>query len=455
MYFCRGDYDLYGINYLDIDTYHQLIDKMNIKFPFLLCALLFVSYLPAQTISKKEIRLSGNAYVTSHRDGARIGRDGLEKWTDPKSEIKSFIYFSRPQTIRITVNGVLHEGKSKIKVSVESQQDKPRQVRDIKLNGGVFSVELKPFHIVEPGYAAVTLQGVSKTGADFGEIKSLTVESDDEKIVFVDDFSDYWGRRGPSVHLSYTMPEDTVEWFYNEITVPLHNDVIGSYYMANGFGEGYFGMQCNSENERRVLFSVWSPFETQDPKQIPDSMKIVMLKRGEGVHSGEFGNEGSGGQSFLRYPWKAGYSYRFLTRVYPDNKGNTTYTSWFFAPEENRWRLIASFLRPKTNTYYKRAHSFLENFSPEQGYLTRMVFFGNQWFLTKSGEWVSATEALFSYDATAKAGARIDYQGGYDSHSKRFYLKNCGFFHDSTEFHAKFQKAAGNQPPEIDFDRLP
>lgn len=428
---------------------------MKTKLSFLLCILLFISQLSAQTVNKKEIRLSGNAYVTSHRDGVKIGRNSLEKWTDPKSDIKVFVYFSKPQTIRVTVNGNLGEGKSRIKVGIGSQGIKLRQTRNIKLNAGEFNVELKPFRIVSPGYTAITLQGVSKTGSDFGEIRSFTIESEDDGMVFVDDFADYWGRRGPSVHLSYTMPEDTIEWFYNEIMVPLHNDIIGSYYMANGFAEGYFGIQSNSENERRVLFSVWSPFETQDPKLIPDSMKIVTLKKGKDVYTGEFGNEGSGGQSFLRYPWKIANSYRFLTRVTPDGKGNTVYTSWFFAPEEGQWWLIASFLRPKTDTYYKRAHSFLENFIPEQGYLTRMVYFGNQWFRTKSGEWISGTETSFTYDATAKARARIDYQGGYNSHSNRFFLKNCGFFHDSTEFQSKFHKITGNQSPEIDFDGLP
>ena len=70
--------------------------------------------------------------------------------------------------------------------------------------------------------------------------------------------------------------------------------------MVNGFGEGYFGMQCNSETERRILFSVWSPFDTQEPKLIPDSLKIKLLRKGEGVYIGEFGNEGSGGKSFLQ-----------------------------------------------------------------------------------------------------------------------------------------------------------
>lgn len=422
---------------------------------FLLGALIFTAQLPAQTTTKKEIRLSGNAYVTTQGGGANIGANGLEDWTDRNSRIKTYVYFSKPQTIQVTLNGLLDEGKSKIRVEVDRQGTKRKQRQTIRLHAGEFSVQLKPIHIHAPGYVAILLQGVSKTGDDFGSIKSLTIENDDEKMVYLDDFPDYWGRRGPSVHLAYTMPKDTVEWFYNEVTVPFHNDVVGSYFMANGFGEGYFGIQCNSDEERRVLFSVWSPFDTQDPKLIPDSMKVVMLKKGNDVYTGEFGNEGSGGQSFLRYQWKAGNTYRFLTHIVPDQKGNTTYTAWFFAPEENQWRLIASFRRPKTNTYYRGAHSFLENFSPGQGYLTRMVHYGNQWFRTKSGEWIPGTEATFTYDNTAKAGVRIDYQGGYDSQTNRFFLKNCGFFHDSTEYLSKFHRAAGNHPPEIDFEALP
>jgi hypothetical protein len=34
-----------------------------------------------------------------------------------------------------------------------------------------------------------------------------------------------------------------IEWFYSELTVPEGSDVIGSYFMANGFSEGYFGIQ--------------------------------------------------------------------------------------------------------------------------------------------------------------------------------------------------------------------
>ena len=59
-----------------------------------------------------------------------------------------------------------------------------------------------------------------------------------------------WSRRGPSCHLGYTLPtNEDINYFYNEVTIPKGEDKIGSYFMANGFGEGYFGMQVNSETK--------------------------------------------------------------------------------------------------------------------------------------------------------------------------------------------------------------
>lgn len=94
------------------------------------------------------------------------------------------------------------------------------------------------------------------------------------------------------------------------------------------------------------------------PKAIPEDHRIKLLAQGKDVHIGEFGNEGSGGQSYLKYPWKAGQTYRVITRVHPDGKGNTAYYAWFFAPEEGEWRLIAGFLRPQTKRMVHRSTFF-------------------------------------------------------------------------------------------------
>lgn len=273
-------------------------------------------------------------------------------------------------------------------------------------------------------------------------------------LSYVHDFSTYWGSRGPSVHLKYTMPSEPTEWVYNELTVPKGQDIIGSYYMANGFGEGYFGIQCNSDKERRVLFSLWSPFVTDNPKLIPEKDRIVMVRKGADVHVGEFGNEGSGGQSFLRFPWVTGNTYRFLTSVEPDGKGSTLYTAYFYAPEQGSWRLIASFLRPKTDKHYTGAHSFLENFIPSQGYVARQVHFSNQWARGVDGVWREMREATFTYDATAAAGVRKDYAGGVTQQGD-FFLKNCGFFDHNTAYKAQFtRESKGSNPPLVDLEAL-
>lgn len=393
-----------------------------------------------------EIELNGNAYVTSFQQGASITRSGLEEWVNEKSVIKTFVYFHKTEKIVISIKGD-SDKESVIEATFQGKRSK------ISVPAGRFKIPLGIFQILNTGYQPIELRGISRSGKEFAQIESFVVQSE-EQPTYVHDFSDYWGRRGPSVHLRYTIPEDTVEWFYNEVTVPAGNDIPGSYYMANGFGEGYFGIQCNSETERRVLFSVWSPFNTQDPKRIPDSLKIKLLRKGEGVYIGEFGNEGSGGQSFLRYNWKAGKAYKFLTRIKPDGLGNTVYTSYFFASDENRWRLIASFLRPKTHVFYTRAHSFLENFIPGQGYLTRKVLFGNQWFVTSNRKWIEAGESVFTYDETARKQVRLDYRGGYNKQKNLFYLQNGGFFNKSTLYESRFTRKKENKIPKINFSEL-
>ncbi len=263
----------------------------------------------------------------------------------------------------------------------------------------------------------------------------------------------YWGRRGPSTHLNYPIPAGVqAEWFYNEVTVPVGEDKIGSYFMANGFGEGYFGMQVNSPTERRILFSVWSPFHTDDPRQIPDSQKIILFAKGAAVRTGEFGNEGSGGQSYLVFPWTAGATYRFLLHAVPDGKGKTDYSAFFYDPATAAWRLIASFKRPGISTFITRPHSFLENFDPETGEQSRKVYFGNQWICDPQGNWAPLTHAGFSADNTARVGYRKDYGGGVEE--DRFFLRNDGFFADFTPIGSRFERSGKSSRPELDLNAI-
>lgn len=410
-----------------------------------LTALLWAAVACAQQPTQLSIDLAGNGYVTDHRHGARITPQGLTRWTDPQSTVSVYFYVQQPTAAGLALNA---KGHSDIKVTYGNQ------TFNVNLNSDEFTqVPVGDINIPQAGYVRIDLQGVLKTGADFGEVKQLIANGITAGSNYVKDFSDYWGRRGPSVHMAYSLPAGHTEWFYNEVTVPAEGETMHSYYMAAGFGEGYFGMQFNAPDERRVLFSVWSPFDTQNPADIPDDQKIRLLRRGKDVHIGEFGNEGSGGQSYLKYPWEAGKTYRFLMQVRPDGKGNTTYTAYFSPADSDSWQLIASFLRPQTNTWYTHAHSFLENFNPEQGYLSRKVMFGNQWARSNEGQWTEVTDATFTHDATASAKVRLDYQGGQTS-DNRFYLKMGGFFNESVPMGTGFRRAPQGKAPVIDWDAL-
>lgn len=427
------------------------------KYLFLIVFAIMLSALKAASFDGVKIPLGGNAFVTRNEGNVEIDNNGIVNWDKENAMVSCWFKTSHGGKLTLSVQARITKGTSKILVSVNGKSSE----LDIK-NTNWEAIPAGSFDVPENEYVRVDLKGVSKTGPDFGVISDFIIEGEaaTEPLVFVREPENfYFGRRGPSVHLSYEVPVNAgnIEYFYNEVTVPEGEDVIGSYFMVNGFAEGYCGIQVNSADERRILFSVWSPFETDNPDQIPEEAQVQLLNKGDDVVTKEFGGEGSGGQSFLRYNWKAGLTYRFLTRVHPDENraGATVYTSWFFDPALNNWRLIASFSRPQKVTWYKRPHSFLENFIPSQGHLARQVEFGNQWVIDEHGNWTELTKAKFTFDATAKANRRADFDGGVSKNHKSFYLKNCGFFNSSIQAGAFFNREKSGIHPEIDFGVLP
>jgi hypothetical protein len=429
---------------------------LKIIFSFLVLVLLSTNVLAQDSKNEIHLPLGGNAFSSFNLENSNTVTDnGIENWTDSKEYFTVYFRVSNPGLVRISTDeSAAIQGKSVLEFGINNQLKKIEFDETQKK-----PILIGEWKIIDTGYVALKIKGISKTNSNFPSISKLTISGSalQGKPAFVpnnDDNFFHWGRRGPSVHLNYEVPEKVnAEWYYNEITVPVNEDVIGSYYMANGFGEGYFGIQVNSEKERRVLFSVWSPFATDDPKSIPESHKIIMLKKGENVQTGEFGNEGSGGQSYLRYNWKAGNKYKFLLHGVPQKDNSTIYTAYFYAPELKKWMLIASFNRPQTNTYLKRFHSFLENFIPEQGNKSRKVLFNNQWYCDDKGVWTEIDSAVFTIDNTGRKGYRMDYSGGVEKGS--FYLKDGGFFDEFTKAKTKFTKSLNHNPPAINFGTLP
>ncbi len=373
------------------------------------------------------VPLGGNVYRTDA--GGSLGRElrqGKLSWEETNAVYSVFLHVDRPCQLQLVLMGEAMPGKIQLTATLQNQ------TWEVELASGATELELGTHDIEKAGYVRLDLRGVSKPEQYFGRWSDLRVTSSTPglKVDFVRNNEGnmfYWGRRGPSVHLRYRVPKDVdLEYAYSQITVPIGQDPLGSYYMANGFGEGYFGIQVNSPTERRVLFSVWSPFQTDNPREIPEAQRIRVLARGPDVKIGEFGNEGSGGQSYLIYPWKAGRTYRFLTRVEPDGQGNTQYTAWFGDKERDEWRLIASFLRPQTDTHLRGFHSFLESFNPAFGFQHREAKHHNVWVRSIEGQWLRCDAATFSVDPTGGGRHRLDFGGGVREDG--WYMENCGFF---------------------------
>lgn len=427
--------------------------RMTLLFSLLFSQIFCTSAMNTEDFQSLHIiPLGGNTFQTQGVQIEKITKDGIMNWQYSDTEFSVFLKSETEVSIILELDVFSLENESKISIELNENS----QV--LRLSPGQSGIiPVGDFNLVK-GYNQIKFKGLEKSGSDFAKIKNIQVKSPNELALnFVRDDIDnrfYWGRRGPSVHLSYTLPENkNFKWFYNEVTVPKGSDPIGSYYMANGFAEGYFGIQVNSETERRILFSVWSPFKTDNPGEIPDSEKIKLLKKGTDVYTGEFGNEGSGGQSYLKYNWKAGKTYSFLNSVQPDGNGNTVYTAYFMDPEVGKWMLIASFLRPKTDTWYKRPHSFLENFVPESGHLERTANYGNQWVSDAEGNWQEMTEAKFTGDDIAKRRYRMDFGGG--EKASQFYLRNGGFFNGEIELNSMHVRKATRIAPKINLSELP
>lgn len=194
--------------------------------------------------SEVYVPLGGNAWIKGGST-AKVTEQGVVGWSNATETIEIYVRFAKSGNLNVSLHAK-SEGKSQLDVSVFGKSKK------VALSKSTEKVLAGKWNVKKPGYVKIIIRGISKSTSTFAEIKGISVDGSaiDENTAFVKENKDgyfYWGRRGPSTHLTYTMPvNEDVEWFYNEVTVPEKQDVIGSYFMANGFGEGYFGMQVNS-----------------------------------------------------------------------------------------------------------------------------------------------------------------------------------------------------------------
>lgn len=425
------------------------MDNMKSKHFFLLAAL----WMIAAAASAQVVIPAYTGYALPAEGTDSLGEStlfskekGLYGWKDPKQKINYYFFAARQGELKLSLETRGFDKGASLQLSIAGRTFTVNPV-------GGKSTQRNPVGTIQvgsPGFYTIELKAPVKWTRS-ASIVGIRLDGTAAAGIR---FNAQPRRNAASVHLLYPLPDTTqAVSFYSEITVPEKMDPLYTYYMADGFKRGYFGMQVNSDTERRIIFSVWDAGdEAVDRSKVAAEKKVQLMAKGAGVEAGDFGNEGTGGHSHWVYPWKTRKTYAFLVTALPDSATHSTfYTGYFFLPETRQWKLIACFRAPEDGEYLRHLYSFVENFDGINGQRQRKAIFGNQWIRTVKGDWIPLSNASFSYDATGKAGDRIDYGGGVNE--KGFYLWNGGFQHGGVEFGDVFTRLVDTARPVIDFTK--
>jgi FKBP-type peptidyl-prolyl cis-trans isomerase len=414
------------------------------SFFFLLLSPLVIT-VSAQTISIPGY--TGYAVPAEKDESMFSEKDNGLHWSDTKQTISYSFYVRRAGDLTIFLNVKNATPGNTVRLSIAGKNF----VLNIPASREFKPVKAGTVSIKDSGFYTISLSSVKKTGNVIADIQSIELSGTATGNMH---FNPKWRRNAASVHLRYPLPDSIkAVAFYSEITIPAGADIVHSYYMACGFTRGYFGIQVNSAAERRVIFSVWDAGkEAMDRNKVADSNKVQLLAKGDAVFTDGFGNEGTGGHSHWVYPWKTGRTYKLMVTALADSASKSTiYTGYFFLPELQKWKLIAGFKAPHDGQTLHNLYSFNENFVGVNGQVQRKAFFGNQWIQRQNGSWKELTQSTFSYDATGKAGDRIDYGAG--TTDGKFYLMNGGFQKNNVTYGDTLKRSAGNDRPVIDWTK--
>ena len=379
------------------------------------------------------------AYLQPHDGGARIQRrEHCLIWRDGHTSLHWYGQIKQATSLEIQLDC---QSTGDGPIDLELRVGPQRLARTIDLQAGQkTSIDFGSVSIPKAGYHHFELS----SKGDFQHpltVRSLHLSGLPEDGYH---FNMEPRRNAASVHLFYPVARETkVKAFYTELTAV--EDPIHTYYMACGWHRGYFGMQVNSPEERRIIFSVWDRGEEPtDPNRVAEVDRVRLVNKGDGVFTGRFGNEGTGGHSHLKYPWKTGSNQKFLVTAEPTDATHTRFSGFYFHPDSQKWMLISSWDTPGEGGYLKGLYSFSENFGGSTGHFLRKALYGNQWILRDEDTWEALTVATFSHDPTGREH-RLDRFMGVEQ--GQFFLSHGGFAEGFTPYGTRFERPGGGKPP--------
>jgi uncharacterized protein DUF3472/uncharacterized protein DUF5077 len=379
------------------------------------------------------------AYLDPNPRGASVSEhSGVTRFRDPATRVLWFGEFKTTGNVECSVELRLPQNTtSSLRLTVGENSREATVTGDA---AGKAVAKFGTFAMASPGYVRFALESLN-AGRPVGDVDALIISGPPTKDAH---FNLKPRRNAASVHLHYPVPQGMkVAAFYCEVTGI--EDPPATYYEACGWHRGYFGMQVNSPTERRIIFSVWdSGGEAVSRAKVADADRVRLVARGEGVVSGDFGNEGTGGHSHLVYNWKTGQGQKFVVTARPVDATHTVFSGYYFHPDKRKWVLISSWNAPKEGGYMRGLYSFNEDFDGANGHLRRKALFGNQWVRDPQGRWTELTDATFTCDGTGKVD-RPDRFAGVENGA--FFLSNGGFVPGFLEAGTKLTRNAGWTPP--------
>ena len=238
-----------------------------------------------------ELRIPAwTAYMRPDPDAAEISEHGVTRWIDPDQSLNWYGKFRNTGKLSASVVLRLARGEeSRLQLTINEHSHEAiirgKGDEDVIADFGAFEIK-------DTGHQRISLSLRNAGGQPSGSIETLVLNGPATEDAH---FNLKERRNAASVHLMYSIPDEFgVDAFYCEVTAV--KDPVSSFYMACGWHRGYFGMQVNSPTERRIIFSVWdSSDEAVDRSKVIEANRVKLIGKGEGVYSGEFGSEGTGG----------------------------------------------------------------------------------------------------------------------------------------------------------------
>jgi len=306
------------------------------------------------------------------------------------------------------------------------------------------------WNIPVSGFYKIKLKPKTKSHRCFATIHQLIVKSESGTVRTAKWLS------SPSVHLNYSNSEQSVadyEWLLGEIIVPKGYDPLYSFYMCLGFYRGYFGMQVNHEDERRILFSVWdSSDELFKRDKVPICDQVKLIAKGKEVCAQGFEGEGTGGQSYRVFPWEAEEAIQFLTniKVLPDS--SVLLSAWFKPQKAKKWHYMATWKAPKEQRLFTGVYSFIDNFGVETGQQKRKAYY-NIWAKPKGKKpWLELNVASASH-TDGDCDSRSDFGVGVDPNDPhRFYMWSGSYA--LPDFSKELNTELTQRQPNIDIETI-